>query len=273
MKRSVSILALAAAATLALSACGGSDSGDSKGGDSDGPDLVNEGKLTLCSDIPYEPFEFTKDNENVGFDIDMADALAKKLGVELDTITTPFESIESGVALNTGKCDIALSGMGATDERKTKMDFTDIYLKDNLAMMTKKGSGIKTLDDAKSKSVGVQKATTGEAYAKDHGVDPVQFKDTGLLNNAMASGKVDAAVANISTIYAATQAHDNLEMVQDFGTGELIGAAVKKGNTKLADSFNEMLKSKLDDGSYSKLVDQWFGEVGKAAKVTEAKEG
>lgn len=265
MKRSVSVLAAVAAATLALTACGGGSSSSSSS--ADGVSLVNSGKLTMCSDIPYEPFEFVKDGKNVGFDVDMADKLAKKLGVELEVITTPFEGIQSGTALQTNKCDIALSGMAITDERKTKMDFTHMYLKDNLALMSSKTSGIKNINDAKGKKVGVQTATTGEKYAKDNGLTTTQFENAGLLTQAMSTGKIDAAVANVSTIFAATQADDKLTLAENFDTGEVIGAAVKKGNTKLVTDFNSMLDEMLKDGSYDKLVDQWFSSVADAARI------
>lgn len=265
MKRFFSMVALAASTVLAVSACSGGQAGTTESG----VELVNGGKLTLCSDIPYEPFEYVKDNENVGFDIDMSKKLAERLGVELEVKVTPFEGIQSGTSLDTNQCDIALSGMGITDERKTKMDFSNMYLKDNLALMAAKDSGYKSLDDVKGKKVGAQAATTGEDYAKENGISPVQFENGGLLTQAMSTGKIDAAIANVSTIFAATQADDNLALIQDFETGEVIGAAVKKGNTKLLDEFNTMLDEMLDDGSYDALVDQWFGSVADAARITK----
>lgn len=264
MKRFFSTLAIVASSALALAACsgGGGSTTDS------GVELVSGGKLTLCSDIPYEPFEYVKDGKNVGFDIDLTQKLADRLGVELDVKTTPFEGIQSGTSLDTGQCDIALSGMAITDERKTKMDFSMMYLKDNLALMAAKDSGFKSIDDVKGKKVGAQAATTGENFAKDKGISPVQFETGGMLTQAMQARKIDAAVANVSTIYAATQADDSLALIQDFETGEVIGAAVKKGNTKLLDEFNGMLEDMFEDGSYDKLVDQWFGTVADAARVT-----
>lgn len=268
MKKFSSALALSAAALLALSACG-SSGGDSAGEGEGGMQLVTDGKLTLCSDIPYEPFEFVENGENVGFDIDIAQSLADHLEVELETITTAFEAIQSGSALDTGQCDIALSGMAITDERATKMDFSQMYLKDNLALMAKKDAGITSIEDLKGKEAGVQQATTGEKYAQDNGVTPVQFEDSGLLTNAMQSGQIEAAIANVSTIYAATQADDSLELVEDFETGEVIGAAVKKGNSALLDEFEANMTELRDSGEYDKLVDEWFGDVADAARVTD----
>ena len=268
MKRIFTATALLATGVLALSACGSGGGGSATS--ESGVPLVSEGKLTLCSDIPYEPFEYVDDNnETVGFDIDLARALADKLSVELEVVTTPFEGIQSGTSLDTNQCDIALSGMAITEERATKMDFSKMYLKDNLALMAAKDSGFKSIDDVKDKNVGAQAQTTGEQYAKDAGITPSQFETGGMLTQAMSAGKIDAAIANVSTIYAATQADDNLTLVQDFETGEVIGAAVKKGNSALLDEFNTLLDEKFDDGSYDKLVDQWFGTVADAARVTK----
>lgn len=267
MKRFFSTVALIASSVLALSACSGGGGGTTESG----VELVKDGKLTLCSDIPYEPFEYVKDGETVGFDIDLSKKLAERLGVELDVITSQFEGIQTGTALDTGQCDIVLSGLSITDERKTKMDFSMMYLKDNLALLAAKDSGIKSLDDVKDKKVGAQAATTGESYAKEHGLSTVQFETGGMLTQAMQTRKIDAAVANVSIIYAATKADDSLEMVEEYETGEVLGAAVKKGNTKMLDEFNGMLEEMFEDGSYDKLVDQWFGSVADAARVDPEK--
>ena len=272
VKKALSIAAFAAAASFVLAGCG-SGGGDSSA-ESNGIELIQNGKLIVCSDIPYEPFEFVKDGKTVGFDIDLADKLAERLGVEAEVVTTPFEGIQSGTSLDTGKCDIAISGISITDERKTKMDFTDPYLNDNLGMAAAKSDGFKNLNDVKSKKVGVQAATTGETYAKDKGISPVQYETGGMMTQALMAGKVDAAVGNISVISAATKADDKLELVETYETGEQLGAAAKKGNTKLTEEFNAMLKEMTDNGEYSKLVEQWFGdEVSDSLSVTEDAKG
>ncbi|MFB9775562.1 ABC transporter substrate-binding protein [Brevibacterium otitidis] len=271
MKRSLSLAALTAASVLVLSACGGG------GDDSDGADgfkPVAGGKLTVCSDIPYEPFEFTdENNETVGFDIDLAQKLADRLELELDVVTTPFEAIESGSALDTAQCDTAISGMSITDERATKFDFSEKYLLDNLGLMVVKDSGIKSLDELEGKEVGAQQATTGESYAQDAGAKVVQFEDSGLLTQAITSGQIDAAVANLSTIYAATEASDKIELAENYDTDEVLGAGFKKGNTELTDEFNTMLHEMYEDGSYDELVEEWFGDIADAAKVPEDERG
>ena len=268
MKTILPACALGAAALLALSACGGGGDEEAET-EAGGVQLVNAGTLTLCSDIPYEPFEFVQDGENVGLDIDLAQATADDLGVELEVITTAFEAIQSGSALDTDQCDIALSGMTITEERASQMDFSKPYLKDNLALMTKKDSDITSIEDLQGEKAGVQQATTGEAYATDNGVEPVQFEDAGLMTQGIQSGQVDAVIANISTIYAATEADDSLTLVEEYDTGEVIGAAVKMGNTALLEQFETTMTDLRETGEYDDLVDQWFGEVADAARLSQ----
>ncbi|AOP52484.1 ABC transporter substrate-binding protein [Brevibacterium aurantiacum] len=268
MKRRSSLAIVAAGAMLALSACGGG--GDSEAKSDSGVPLVEDGKLTVCSDIPYEPFEFVDGGENVGFDMDLAQATAEDLKVELNVITTAFEAIQSGSALDTAQCDIALSGMSITDDRKTKMDFSEPYLKDNLGLMVTKKSGIKGIDDVKGQKVGVQQATTGETYAKDHGATPVQFEDSGLMTQAIQTGQVDSVIGNISIISTAVESDDKLEFVEEYDTGEVLGAGVKKGNKELLDAFASTMKRLYEDGGYDKSVDKWFGDVADAARIPEA---
>lgn len=268
MKKILPACALGAAALLALSACGGGGDEEAET-EAGGVQLVNAGTLTLCSDIPYEPFEFVQDGENVGLDIDLAQATADDLGVELEVITTAFEAIQSGSALDIDQCDIALSGMTITEERASQMDFSKPYLKDNLALMTKKDSDITSIEDLQGEKAGVQQATTGEAYATDNGVEPVQFEDAGLMTQGIQSGQVDAVIANISTIYAATEADDSLTLVEEYDTGEVIGAAVKMGNTALLEQFETTMTDLRETGEYDDLVDQWFGEVADAARLSQ----
>lgn len=266
-----SLTALAAAGVLLLSACGGGGSGEADGGNE--YQLAQEGKLIMCSTLPYEPFEFTRDGESVGFDIDLAKKLAERLDLEYELVDTGFEAIESASVLDTQQCDISLAGMTITDDRATKMDFTDAYLLDNLALMVRKDSGIKSISELKGKEVGVKQATTGEKYAQEQGAETVQFEDNTIMIQAISSGQVNAMVSNVSMIYSAVQTDDNLELVESYDTNEQLGAAVVKGNDKLAGEFNTMLGEMYEDGSYDELVDEWFGEVADAARIPEDKRG
>ena len=252
--------ALVAVGALALTGC--STSGGSTTTDS-GVKLIESGKLTVCSDIPYEPFEFVKDGKNVGFDMDLASEIAKDLKVEPNVLTVAFEGIQSGQALNTNQCDVAVSGISITDARKTVMDFSTPYLDDDLSLLVTKASGLKNLADLKGKKVGVQQGTTGEDYAKAKGMEAIQFENTGLLVQAMKTGSIDAAINNQSVLGFAAKGDSSLVFAETYKTGEQLGVAVKKDNKAMTDSVNKTLKRLADDGTMTKLKTTWFGEAAK----------
>jgi polar amino acid transport system substrate-binding protein len=251
--------AVLAVGALTLTACGGSSTpaASSPGG----VQLINSGKLTVCSDIPYEPFEFQKDGKNVGFDMDIAAEVAKDLKAELNVVDSSFEAIETGTALT--QCDVSISSISITDTRKSVMDFSDPYLNDDLTLVATGASGITNLDGAKGKKVGVQQATTGAQYAKDKGLDAQQFEDTGLLVQALKAGTIDAALGNQSVLGYAIKDDPKYKRVENYATGEKLGIAVKKGNSAMLGQVNTTLKRLTDDGSLKKYETTWFGEAAK----------
>ena len=250
--------AILAVGALTLTACGGSSTPAASEG---GVKLINSGKLTVCSDIPYEPFEFQKDGKNVGFDMDIAAEVAKDLKAELNVVDSSFEAIETGTALT--QCDISISSISITDTRKAVMDFSSPYLNDDLTLVATEASGITNIDGAKGKKVGVQQATTGAQYAKDKGLDAQQFEDTGLLVQALKAGTIDAALGNQSVLGYAIKDDSKMKRVENYATGEKLGIAIKKGNTAMADQVNSTLKRLTDDGSLKKFETTWFGEAAK----------
>ncbi|MDR6505162.1 polar amino acid transport system substrate-binding protein [Arthrobacter oryzae] len=251
--------AILAVGALSLTACGGSSTPAAT--TAGGVQLINAGKLTVCSDVPYEPFEFQKDGKIVGFDMDIAAEVAKDLNAELSVVDSSFEAIETGTAL-TG-CDVSISSISITDTRKAVMDFSTPYLDDDLALVASEGSGIKTLDDAKGKKVGVQQATTGADYATEKGLDAQQFEDTGLLVQALQAGTIDAALGNQSVLGYAIKDDPKFKAVEKFATGEQLGISIKKGNTAMAEKVNGTLKRLTDDGTLEKFETTWFGEAAK----------
>jgi polar amino acid transport system substrate-binding protein len=254
-RRAAAATALAAAAALALSACGsGSDSGSK---DKGGISLKTSGKLTVCSDIPYEPFEFQKDGKNVGFDLDIADKIAQKLKVKADVIDASFDSIESGLFKT--KCDIAISGISITDARKANMDFSTPYLDDDLVLVAKADSGITSVKSAKGKKAAVQKSTTGEEYAQKHGITPTAYDDSGLQIQSLKSGQTQAALGNQSILRYAIKGESSLKVVEEIKTGEQLGIAVPKGDSAMLKKVNATLKDLESSGDMDKLKKKWFG--------------
>ncbi len=251
--------AILAVGALTLTACGGSSTPAASS--AGGVQLINAGKLTVCSDVPYEPFEFQKDGKIVGFDMDIAAEVAKDMKAELSVVDSSFEAIETGTAL-TG-CDVSISSVSITDTRKNVMDFSDPYLNDDLTLVATEASGITNIDGAKGKKVGVQQATTGAQYAKDKGLDAQQFEDTGLLVQALKAGTIDAALGNQSVLGYAIKDDTKFKRVENYATGEKLGIAIKKGNTAMATQVNSTLKRLTDDGTLKKFETTWFGEATK----------
>ncbi|MFI7483924.1 ABC transporter substrate-binding protein [Kocuria sp. M1R5S2] len=255
-------LSVLAVSALALSACAGGD-GDG-GAESEGGgevNLIQPGTLTVCSDIPYAPFEYVEDGETVGFDIDLVNRIAEDLGVEPNIITTSFEAIETGSALDTDQCDLAASGMTINEERESVMDFSQPYVEDNLGLLVAPGSDIGSVADIEGRRVGAQQATTGEDHARENGADVVQYEDSALMIQGLNTGDVEAVVANISVAGPAIDDNPELELVEEIETGEELGLAVKTGNTALLEKVNESLSAMEEDGTLEELKAEWLGSA------------
>lgn len=251
-KALVSALAISA---IALAGCSSTSSSTAEGG----VKLINDGKLTMCTNTPYKPFEYEEGGKIVGFDPELGEAIAKDLGVELNVTTASFESMDSGVALSSGQCDIALSGITVTDERKSKMAFTETYLDDNLAILVKGDTKIVSATDLKGKKVAVQQATSGQAEAEKDGAEVVQFEDAALMVQALQTDQVEAVVGNISILSAALSSDSSLKIATEIETGEQLAAAVASDNTALKDKADETIKKMKDNGELAKLQEKWLG--------------
>jgi polar amino acid transport system substrate-binding protein len=242
-------------AIASLAACGGG------GGAADDGEihLVQEGKLTVCTNPPYAPFEDTVDGEIVGFDMAITGEVAKDLGVELNPRSAPFEGLQSGMSLNAGECDIAASGITITPERQEKIDFADSYFDSTQGLLVRADSGIKELVDLTGKPVAVQQATTGETWAEDQPeIDSIkQYEDLGLQMSGLKAGDVVAVLNDIATL--TPYIDDTYIVSNDFSTGEQYGVAVKKGNTALRDQINTTLERIRSDGTYDALYAEWIG--------------
>jgi polar amino acid transport system substrate-binding protein len=229
-----------------------------------GVSVISAGKLTVCTSLPYKPFEFEKGNEIVGFDMDLARKVAEANDLELDVVVTGFEGIQSGQALNTSKCDLAVAGMTITDERAQVIDFSDPYFDATQALLTKDES-IDSLEALDGKTLGVMTGTTGELYAQDNAPDGVTlkaFEDLGLQSTAVKTGQIDAAIQDNGPLLDYAKANPDTFVTAEFDTGEQYGMAVKKdGNAELLDSVNEVISDARSDGSYDEIYETWFGSA------------
>ena len=183
---------------LALALVAGCAADGAEGGSARrGPAYVHPGTLTVCSDMPYEPFESLKDGKPVGFDIDLVDKVADQLGVKPAVKDTDFDAIQSGAALNTGKCDVAISAMTITGERARVVDFSSPYFNASQALVVDKAAEVSSLADLAGKKIAVQGGTTGELYVTDNAPksgEVVPLKDAAAMDVLGADNRLGVPV-------------------------------------------------------------------------------
>ncbi|MGN9839191.1 ABC transporter substrate-binding protein [Nonomuraea sp. H19] len=264
---------LALTAALTLTACGSSDTGSSSGTTSasasaaGGVKLVQPGKLTVCTNIPYEPFQF-KDASGkiVGFDVDIVDLAAKKLGVTQNIVDIDFAVIKSGAAMAAGKCDVAAAGMTITPDRQKNIDFSEPYFDATQALLAKKGTGATSLADVKAKGLklGAQASTTGLDYVKKEGFDPTEYADSAKELLALQSGQADVIIQDLPVVLTWLKKPDiaaKFELIGSLDTGEQYGIGLKKGaDPVLLKTINEEITKAKQDGTYEKIYMKWFGK-------------
>ncbi len=233
----------------------GSDTGGGAGGDLG---LQSSGKLLVGSDIPFPPFEQGTSPNYTGFDIDVVNEVAKKLGLDVTYQDTGFGEIF--VNLSQGQFDMVASATTITPERQQTVDFSDPYYEAQQALVVLPGSDIKTVDDLDGKTVGVQDGTTGEAFVNDEtSAGGVQAYPQGPdAINALKSGQVDAVVIDQPVAQDAVKKSGGVEIATPIPTGELYGFAFQKDNDALREAFNEQLAALKKDGGFAKIYQKWF---------------
>jgi polar amino acid transport system substrate-binding protein len=264
------LVSLLAASGLALSLTACATDTDKTTTDS-GVEVVEEGKLTVCTHLPYEPFQYNEGGEVVGFDVDLMDLVAEDLDLEQEIVNTPFETIETGQAMATGKCDIAAAGMTITEDRDRVIDFSDPYFEATQALLVKKGAGYDSLESLDGKTLGVQVGTAGEEDATENipdGVETKVFEDLALLLEAVKSGSVDAAINDNTVLLDYAAKNPETEMTAEFETGEQYGFGVAQDqNAELIDAVNKAFQKAHDDGTYDKLFEKYFPDLQKPTSL------
>jgi polar amino acid transport system substrate-binding protein len=260
--------ATAVAASLMLAACGGSSNNASDTGSAGGSgaasnlSLISPGTLTVCSDVPYAPFEdFDKSSPTgfKGFDVDIVSKLADDLGLKLKYLDEDFDGLQSGLTLNAGTCDLVASALTITPDRAKHLAFSDGYYDSKQSLLVPDGSSIASINDLKGKKVGVQKGTTGKDYATAHatGATIVDFPSDAEEFQALKAGQVDALLQDLPVNLAHQQA-GGYKVVETYDTGEKYGLAAKKGNTGLIDAVDKDLAKMRSDGSYDAIYNKYF---------------
>jgi len=259
-RRPLRLAAAGAVLAVTLAGCGSSD--EPVTAQALDPQVVKAGTLTVCTSIPYPPFEFTRKGKPTGFDIDLANEVANRLKLKPVIVNKDFDDIQSGQLLNEGKCDVAVAGLTITGERARVLDFSSPYFDATQALVVKKDSGVKSLDDLGGSKIGVQKGTTGELYVTDHApsdAEVVPYKDADDVDLAITQGDVDAGVYDSTVVGDVISRNPRFQVAAEFDTGEQYGMAVKKnGSVDLLRFINNVLTELKSDGGYDDLYDRWF---------------
>jgi polar amino acid transport system substrate-binding protein len=244
------LLALAASGVaLLLAGCGGGGGGGGGGK-----------TLTVGSDVPYPPFEdFGKSKtEFKGFDVELMEAIGKKIGREVEFQDTSFDTIFRDLAQ--GKFEAVASATTITPEREKSVDFTNPYYLSEQAIVVKEGSEIDSVEKLSGATVGVQQGTTGQEFVeKEAEAGEVRpYPEGPDAINALKAGTVDATVIDIPVAQEAVESGSGIEISAAIPTEETYGFAVKQGNEELLDELNEGLKEVEEDGTYAKIYRKWF---------------
>lgn len=247
------------AVVMLVSGCG-----DDGGSASPDVSLVEPDTLTVCSDIPYAPFEFVDaEGRDTGFDLDLLTEVADRNELELAVLDRPFPGIFDD--LDAGVCDVVASAVTITAEREELVDFTRPYFDADQSLLVRVAdrAAFATLGGLAGQRIGVQGETTGEQYATEHlptGAEIVRFEDSDAMFAALASGDVAALLQDFPVNAFRAIEDSSFVVTETFPTGEQYGFAVREG----ADGVKELLDDGIDalraDGTFNEIFGRYFGE-------------
>ena len=220
---------------------------------------VESGKLIMSTNAAFPPYEMVADDGSFeGIDVEVAGAIAEKLGLELVVDDMDFDAALLAVQQN--KSDIVMAGVTVTDERLKVMDFSDTYAEGIQSIIVPEDSDIASADDLTGKAIGTQRGTTGYIYCTDDfGEDNVIAYDDGLTAvQALNNGQVDAVVIDNAPAQEFVAANPGLKILDTAYAQEDYAIGVAKGNTQLLDAINGALEELQDDGTLQAIVDKYI---------------
>ena len=214
--------------------------------------------LRVVTDATFPPMEFVKDGKRTGFDIELVEALAEKMGKKVQWIDIDFKGLIPAVLAN--RADMAVSAIYITDERKKVVDFPDSYYAGGLVVLTKSDGPVKTLKDLDGRNVSVQVGTKSVSYLKDNypKVKRVEVEKNQEMFNLVQIGRADAAVTGKPAAKLFAQSTKDLTVLDNQITTEDYGIAVPKNKPELTRELNAALQKIKGDGTYQAIVNKWF---------------
>lgn len=227
-------------------------------------DTIEKGKLIMSTNAAFPPYEMTDDSGNyVGIDVEIAQAIADKLGLELVIDNMGFTAALE--AAQNGKSDMVMAGVTVTDDRLLVMDFSNSYATGIQVVIVPEGSDITSPDDLEGKTIGTQMGTTGYIYASDtpenggYGEENVIAYDNGITAvQALLNGQVDAVIIDNAPAQAFVESNPGLKILDTEWLTENYAIGFAKGNTKLVEAVNAALEALTADGTVQKIVDKYI---------------
>ena len=249
------IIALALVLILALGAFAGCGASDSM--------TLEEGKLIMSTNAAFPPYEMTDDAGNyIGIDVEVAQAIADKLGLEL--VIDNMEFTAALEAAQNGKADMVMAGVTVTEKRLAVMDFSDSYATGIQVVIVKEGSDV-TMDNLGEKMIGTQMGTTGYIYASDtpekggYGEDHVIAYDNGITAvQALMNDQIDAVIIDNAPAQTFVEMNPGLTLLEGEWVVEDYAIGFQKGNTELKEAVNEALAELIADGTVQQIVDKYI---------------
>ena len=218
-------------------------------------------ELNVAFEGTYPPFNFIDDNDEFqGFDVDISNEIAERLGVEANFIATKWDGLIGG--LKADKFDIIISQMTVTEERKKSVDFTDPYVISGSVLITREDTNdITKLEDIKGKNVGVGGGTTFEEVANSvDGAEVKLYKAVGDYIQDLTNKRLDVIINDQLLIsYNIKEQNLPIKISSDILNKDEIGMAVNKGNEDFIEQVNKALSEMKEDGTYTEIYKKWFG--------------
>ena len=219
---------------------------------------IVEGKLTMSTNAQFPPYEMTTDDGGFeGIDVEIATAIAEKLGLELDILDMDFDS--ALLAVQQGKSDIVMAGVTVNEDRQLVMDFTDSYATGVQVIIVKEGSDV-TIDNMGEGLIGTQRGTTGNIYCTDdYGEEHVMAYDDGFTAvQALMNGQVDCVVIDNAPAQEFVKNNAGLTILDTEYANEDYAIGLNKGNTALLDAINTALNELISDGTVQTIIDKYI---------------
>ena len=214
--------------------------------------------LRVATDATFPPMEFVENGKKTGFDVELVEAVAAKMGKKVEWVDIDFKGLVPGLIAK--RYDMAVSAIYITDERKKVVDFTQSYYAGGLVAMVKDGSPIAKLTDLNGKKVSVQVGTKSVGFLTEHysKVQRVEVEKNQEMFNLVDIGRADAAVTGKPAAFQYIRTRGGMKVLPEQLTTEEYGMAIRKDTPELTVAVNKALEQLKADGGYQAIINKWF---------------